>query len=174
MKVKSLGFLIALLFLATGCKVAGITTHAATTTTDSTSTLVTERLVPVYLPGDTLVYFAEVECPDGTSPAPIAANVNSKRSSLDVSLKGTQLSVTANCKEWQDSVKVRDAEINRLKTLVTSSNSTETISVKYIPKIYIYAMWFACIVIGWYVLKLAWKIASIYFKIQLPFKIPFL
>lgn len=176
---KSFGFIaiLLLLFAHTGCspkQVASVTTHATTTTTDSTSTLITERLVPVYFPADTLVYYAEVECPDGMPPAPIIANVNSSRSSLDVKLQGSQLQVMSNCKEWKDSVKVRDAEIHRLKTLVKSSDTKETVPVKYIPKIYVYAMWYACIDIGQKLLRLLLKAVFAYFKIQLPFKIPFL
>lgn len=161
-----------------GCapRVAGVTTNAATESTDSTSVQVIERFVPVQMPGDTIWFEHWVECPElkeGKAPArpkPFKANVKGKRSDGVIELDDVgRLKAIFNCKEWRDSVKVRDTEIARLKKAFKKVTTTETILVPFVPKMYKASMWFSCIVIALLVLWAGWKVAKIYFKIQIPF-----
>ncbi len=169
-----------------GCapRVAGVTTNATTTTSDSTSVQVIERFVPVYIAGDTVVFEKLIECPewdlpkaDGSTsltmtktPKPFKQVVKGKRSDGVIELDDYgKLTAIFNCNQWRDSVKVKDTEIARLKSTFKSELRTETIHVPYIPKIYVWAMWFSCIVIILFIGKYALRFTRNYFKISIPF-----
>ncbi|OJV30454.1 MAG: hypothetical protein BGO32_08655 [Bacteroidetes bacterium 37-13] len=165
-----------------GCspKVAGTVSNSTTNTIDSTGVWFTERLVPVYLPGDTLVFYAEVECPDAQESSakiqeaskakPFKQQSSGKRSngSIELDNKG-KLTAVLTCDAWKDSVKVRDTEITRLKSTIKTDSTTHTVMVRYVPKAYKAAMWFSWIIIALIVLWAGLKVAKLYFKIQMPF-----
>jgi hypothetical protein len=175
-----------------GCKTqnAGVVTRSATETKDSTSVQVIERFVPVEVPGDTVWYENWIECPDvypiydnyplNTPPAslkkrvntpkPMKAQLQGKRSNAAIEIDDSgKLTAIFNCSAWRDSVKVRDTEIARLKSIHQTESEVRTVQVRYIPKAYKASMWFSWIVIALVVGRIALKVALNYFKIQLPF-----
>lgn len=163
-----------------GCKsqLIGTVRQASAETKDSASVQIIERLVPVYLPGDTVWFEHAIECPDlpqaannpAPKPKPFKATVSGKRSSgvIEVNDVG-RLSAIFNCNGLRDSVKVRDTEIERLQSVLKTETTVQTVQVKYIPKAYKAAMWFSCIVIVLVAGRIALKVALNYFKIQIPF-----
>lgn len=178
--------LVASLCLAiAGCspKVAGTVSNSETATKDSTSVQVTERFVNVYLPSDTVVFWQEVECTEidkgqrsndegktAAKPKPFKQQSSGKRSNGVIELDDAgRLKAIFSCDAWKDSVKVRDTEINRLKSIAKTESTKETIHVPYVPKFYKASAWFSGIVILLLVLWAGWKVAKLYFKIQMPF-----
>jgi hypothetical protein len=173
--------------LASGCKTqtAGVQHYAALKTKDSTSVQIVERFVPVQLPGDTVWYEHWIECPEypiydnyptnfpvyeKPKPKPFKAQVKGNRSNAVIELNDAgRLMAVFNCNAWKDSVKVRDTEIARLQSVAKSDSTVVTVHVRYIPKAYKASMWFSWIIIGLLVLWIGWKVAKIYFKIQIPF-----
>jgi hypothetical protein len=175
-----------------GCKTqkAGVVTQSALESKDSTSVRVIERFVPVEVPGDTVEFFHYVECPEVHSfyadesqesriknqektkqtPTPFKQQFQGKRSDgvIELNEEGKLMAVF-NCNAWRDSVKVRDTEIARLKSVYKTENTVKTVQVRYIPKAYKASMWFSWIVIALVVGRIALKVALNYFKIQLPF-----
>jgi hypothetical protein len=160
--------------MGVGCRVKQSATHQTTvTTTDSTSVTAKERLVEVLVPGDTVYFEQQIDCPEvdlatpvqGKTPTPFKANAKGKRSNGVIELDNLgRLRAMFNCAEWRDSVKVLDTELYRIKQLLQTDTTTITIKEKYIPTIYKYALWFSIIVLIFLVTYIGWKVFKPSFK----------
>jgi hypothetical protein len=180
-----IGSLLAVAMPGCAPKVVGNVAKTTTESKDSTSVQIVERFVPVQLPADTIWFEHWVQCPEHEvfdnyptnypvyakpSPKPFKQTASGRRSSAVIELNDAgKLMAVFSCKQWEDSVKVRDTEIARLRSMAKTDSTLITLQVRYIPKAYKASMWFSWAVIGLIVLYLGWKVAKIYFKIQTPF-----
>ena len=174
--LKIIFLAMGVLVMGEGCKVLQSSTHTANTvTSDSTTTKVTERFVPVYLPGDTVVFVEQMQCPEDITPRPVVVTpvpfkkeVKGKHSngSVEVDKLGRLIAVFS-CDEWKDSVKVLDTEISRLQTLIQTDSTTTIVPVKFIPKVYKASMWFSGSILLLLLLWLVWQGAKLYSKFKI-------
>lgn len=155
--------------LLQGCAPSKTMTNAVQSSiVDSFSVQLTERVDTFYVPGDTLIFEAEVECPESSkTAAPIALKSRGKRSSGTIRIDNTgRLLAMFNCDELHEQVKLRDSIISKIKKSNYSINNVRIVEVKYIPKLYKYSLYFTIAVLLLIAIYAAKNVVKLYFKIR--------
>lgn len=108
-------FLFCFIFWIAGCKASKPTT--STLVKDSTYTTLTEKLVPVLIPADSLQISFQVECDPKTNlPRPASTSKKSVRAQSSVTIDSIgRLQANCLCDKEKAMVKVLEKEVNRLR-----------------------------------------------------------
>lgn len=159
--------------MGAGCRVKQSATHQTNSVSkDSTSVTAAERFVEILIPGDTVWFEQQIDCPEvdpvtvlPSTPVPFKAQLSGNRSNGVIEIDNLgRLRAIFNCDQWQDSVKVLDREVYRLQQLHQSDSTTVTIREKYIPPIYQYSLWFSILVLLLLAAWIGWKVFKPTFK----------
>lgn len=97
----------------------------------------TLRDVPVYIPGDSVLFYVQLPCKnnDSTKVNPFHYQSRSKRAKLNLNIDSTGvLSGVCACEEEKFIIQAKDTFINHLQSELTALKEQQTIVVKEYPK----------------------------------------
>lgn len=147
-----------------------------TTASEVTEVTVRERIITdtVVVPGES--FYVEVPIPSACDE--VLAELLAEQESLRASVKVTKVKATttspaklridADCKEYEAEIFRLEKETDSLRTSATSTVSKEVVREPFVPNIYKWAMGFSIVMLVIALIYTIYKIAKVYFKLQLP------
>ncbi len=147
-----------------------------TTASEVSEVTVRERIITdtVIVPGET--FYVEVPIPSACDE--VLAELLAEQESLRASVKVTKVSATASspaklriqsdCKQYEAEIHRLEKETENLRSSAIASVSKEVVRESFVPNIYKWAMGFSIVVILIALIYIIYKIAKVYFKLQLP------